>query len=180
MLLYSAVLEFACREGFKEFDFGRSSVDSGTYRFKLQWGAHPRQLYWYYWLAGGRSIPESRNPKFRPPFQFGNTFLACDQFGWSACYEVHCHEAAADSSRSAPISSGFPRVGSGVSGIALDARTEGQVLAREVFLVSSGKAALAVILKSLAASSGDVVIVHLYLFFRAVCDRQGWHGSGAL
>ena len=67
MLLYSAVLEFACREGFKEFDFGRSSVDSGTYRFKQQWGAHPRQLYWYYWLAEGQSIPELNpdNPKFK-------------------------------------------------------------------------------------------------------------------
>ena len=67
MLLYSAVLEFACREGFKEFDFGRSSVDSGTYRFKQQWGAHPRQLYWYYWLAAGQSLPELNpdNPKFK-------------------------------------------------------------------------------------------------------------------
>ena len=67
MLLYSAVLEFACREGFKEFDFGRSSVDSGTYRFKQQWGAQPHQLYWYYWLAEGRSIPELNpdNPKFK-------------------------------------------------------------------------------------------------------------------
>ena len=67
MLLYSAVLEFACREGFTEFDFGRSSVDSGTYRFKQQWGAYPRQLYWYYWLAGGQSLPELNpdNPKFK-------------------------------------------------------------------------------------------------------------------
>jgi serine/alanine adding enzyme len=67
MLLYSAVLEFACREGFKEFDFGRSSVDSGTYRFKQQWGASPRQLYWYYWVAEGKSIPELNpdNPKFK-------------------------------------------------------------------------------------------------------------------
>jgi FemAB-related protein (PEP-CTERM system-associated) len=67
MLLYSAVLEYACREGYREFDFGRSSVDSGTYRFKQQWGAQPRQLYWYYWLAGGQSIPELNpdNPKFK-------------------------------------------------------------------------------------------------------------------
>jgi FemAB-related protein (PEP-CTERM system-associated) len=67
MLLYSAVLEYACREGYREFDFGRSSVDSGTYRFKQQWGAQPRQLYWYYWLAGGQSIPElnPNNPKFK-------------------------------------------------------------------------------------------------------------------
>ena len=67
MLLYGAVLEFACREGFKEFDFGRSSVDSGTYRFKAQWGAQPHQLYWYYWLSEGRTIPELSpdNPKFK-------------------------------------------------------------------------------------------------------------------
>ena len=67
MLLYGAVLEFACREGFKEFDFGRSSVDSGTYRFKAQWGAQPHQLYWYYWLSEGRTIPELNpdNPKYK-------------------------------------------------------------------------------------------------------------------
>ncbi len=67
MLLYGTVLEFACREGFKEFDFGRSSVDSGTYRFKAQWGAQPHQLYWYYWLSEGRTIPELNpdNPKYK-------------------------------------------------------------------------------------------------------------------
>ncbi len=67
MLLYGSVLEFACREGFREFDFGRSSVDSRTYRFKQQWGARPRQLYWYYWLGTGRNIPElnPENPRFK-------------------------------------------------------------------------------------------------------------------
>lgn len=67
MLLYNSVLEYACREGFTEFDFGRSSMDSGTYRFKQQWGAQPHQLYWYYWLAGGRDIPQLNpdNRKFK-------------------------------------------------------------------------------------------------------------------
>ena len=67
MLLYGAVLEYACREGFKVFDFGRSSVDSGTYRFKAQWGAQPYQLHWYYWLSEGRTIPELNpdNPKYK-------------------------------------------------------------------------------------------------------------------
>jgi hypothetical protein len=66
MLLYSAVLEFACRKGFKAFDFGRSSVDSGTYRFKAQWGAKPVQLYWYYWLRHSGPLPElnPQNPKY--------------------------------------------------------------------------------------------------------------------
>jgi len=57
MLLYSSMLEFACREGFRQFDFGRSSATSGTYRFKEQWGARPVPLHWYYWLGNGHSLP---------------------------------------------------------------------------------------------------------------------------
>ncbi len=58
MLLYSSVLEFACREGFRQFDFGRSSDASGTYRFKEQWGARPVPLHWYYWSSNGRAMSE--------------------------------------------------------------------------------------------------------------------------
>lgn len=66
MLLYSSVLEHACREGFRVFDFGRSTPDSGTYRFKEQWGARPHQLHWYYWTAEGDAIPQlnPQNPKY--------------------------------------------------------------------------------------------------------------------
>jgi serine/alanine adding enzyme len=66
MLLYSSVLEFACREGFQQFDFGRSSLASGTYRFKEQWGARPVPLYWYYWSSNGRSMAEvsRENPMY--------------------------------------------------------------------------------------------------------------------
>jgi serine/alanine adding enzyme len=48
MLLYWAMLEYACDNGFKQFDFGRSSPDEGTYKFKEQWGAKPSALNWYY------------------------------------------------------------------------------------------------------------------------------------
>ncbi len=66
MLLYWNVLEFACNEGYRYFDFGRSSPDSGTYRFKQQWGAQPETLHWQYWLAQGNSVPEinPQNPKY--------------------------------------------------------------------------------------------------------------------
>jgi FemAB-related protein (PEP-CTERM system-associated) len=66
MLLYGTVLEYACQQGFQVFDFGRSSPDSGTYRFKEQWGAQPQQLYWYYWMNDGRQIPQlnPQNPKY--------------------------------------------------------------------------------------------------------------------
>ena len=66
MLLYSEALGTAIDQGCTAFDFGRSSVDSGTYRFKKQWGAEPVQLNWQYWLAEGQSMPAltPSNPKY--------------------------------------------------------------------------------------------------------------------
>jgi FemAB-related protein (PEP-CTERM system-associated) len=46
-LLYWHEIQDSCASGFKSFDFGRSSVGSGTYEFKRQWGAHAVPLYWY-------------------------------------------------------------------------------------------------------------------------------------
>lgn len=66
-LLYWKMIEFACLNGFAFFDFGRSSRDSGTLKFKEQWGAKPRQLYWHYWLPQEKPLPEinSANPKYK-------------------------------------------------------------------------------------------------------------------
>jgi FemAB-related protein (PEP-CTERM system-associated) len=47
-LLYWDAIQYACSKGCTFFDFGRSSIDSGTYNFKLQWGAKPEQLTWQY------------------------------------------------------------------------------------------------------------------------------------
>jgi len=47
MLLYWEALAGACRDGFRRFDFGRSTRGAGTYRFKRQWGAEELPLYWY-------------------------------------------------------------------------------------------------------------------------------------
>ena len=57
MLLYWEVLRFAIGQGYAMFDFGRSTKDAGTYKFKKQWGAEPRQLWWYYWLNEGKEMP---------------------------------------------------------------------------------------------------------------------------
>jgi serine/alanine adding enzyme len=67
MLLYSAVLEHACQQGFRVFDFGRCTPGGGTYRFKEQWGARAVPLFWYYWVRNGGAPPElhPRNPKYR-------------------------------------------------------------------------------------------------------------------
>ena len=61
MLLYWEVLKFAIKNQYQYFDFGRSSKNAGTYRFKQQWGAKPKQLYWHYWL-GDLDKPPSLNP----------------------------------------------------------------------------------------------------------------------
>lgn len=53
-LLYWSMLEYACDHGYAYFDFGRSSPDEGTYRFKVQWGANPEPLYWHYILLNSK------------------------------------------------------------------------------------------------------------------------------
>jgi FemAB-related protein (PEP-CTERM system-associated) len=67
MLLYWKMIEYACLQGYKYFDFGRSSWDSGTFKFKKQWGAKPKQLYWQYWLSNRNQLPEinPNNPKYK-------------------------------------------------------------------------------------------------------------------
>jgi serine/alanine adding enzyme len=66
MLLYWTCLKYACSSGYAFFDFGRSTPNEGTYRFKEQWGAKPAQLYWHYWLKNGGPLPElnPKNPKY--------------------------------------------------------------------------------------------------------------------
>ena len=67
MLLYWSILKFACEQGYKRFDFGRSTPNEGTYKFKKQWGSAPVQCYWQYWLATGAELPElnPHNPKYQ-------------------------------------------------------------------------------------------------------------------
>jgi FemAB-related protein (PEP-CTERM system-associated) len=47
MLLYWGFLKYASDNGFRVFDFGRSTLGEGTYKFKEQWGCKPFPLYWY-------------------------------------------------------------------------------------------------------------------------------------
>lgn len=62
MLLYWTMLEYACNNGYAYFDFGRSSPDEGTFKFKEQWGALPTPLQWQYISLNGSSagikVPE--------------------------------------------------------------------------------------------------------------------------
>jgi FemAB-related protein (PEP-CTERM system-associated) len=66
-LLYWKAIEYAASNGFAKFDFGRSTVDSGTYDFKLQWGAKPVPLYYQYLLhrAGAMPVVDAHNNKYQ-------------------------------------------------------------------------------------------------------------------
>lgn len=45
--MYWEAVRFGLHGGFKQLDLGRSQMDSGTYRFKAQWGAQPVQLKYF-------------------------------------------------------------------------------------------------------------------------------------
>lgn len=55
MLLYWHCLTRSIERGQTGFDFGRSSRDSGTHRFKRQWGAEEQPAYWQYYLRRGEA-----------------------------------------------------------------------------------------------------------------------------
>jgi serine/alanine adding enzyme len=57
MLLYWELLKHCCLTNVEIFDFGRSTKDAGTYKFKAQWGSIPSNLHWYYPIES-KSIPE--------------------------------------------------------------------------------------------------------------------------
>ena len=66
-LLYWSVIEAAIADGCTMLDFGRSTPNEGTYKFKAQWGATPVPLHWEYCLVRGAAIPDQspKNPKLR-------------------------------------------------------------------------------------------------------------------
>jgi hypothetical protein len=66
MLMYWHLLERAVQRRESTFDFGRSSADSSTYRFKKQWGAVPVPAEWQYHVLSG-SVGEMRadSPRYQ-------------------------------------------------------------------------------------------------------------------
>ena len=53
MWMYWQLLQRAIEEGSTEFDFGRSTIGAGTYKFKEQWGAKPSPAVWQYYVRKG-------------------------------------------------------------------------------------------------------------------------------
>jgi FemAB-related protein (PEP-CTERM system-associated) len=72
MLLYWTMLAYACDNGYKYFDFGRSTPAEGTYKFKAQWGAKPHKLYWHYISLNSQPIDNetTKKSKFDKAIQY--------------------------------------------------------------------------------------------------------------
>jgi FemAB-related protein (PEP-CTERM system-associated) len=65
MLMYFHLLARAIERGQDMFDFGRSSRESGTYRFKKQWGAQPFGAEWQSYLrVGNAEETRADNPRY--------------------------------------------------------------------------------------------------------------------
>jgi FemAB-related protein (PEP-CTERM system-associated) len=66
MLMYWHLLERATQRGQHTFDFGRSSHDSPTMRFKKQWGASPANSEWQFYLRRGQVAGmQKENPRYQ-------------------------------------------------------------------------------------------------------------------
>src|SRR5215471_2070034 len=65
MLLYLRMLEFTCDNGYRVFDFGRSTLGEGTYKFKEQWGAVAAPLYWHSISVDGKSLDRESSESTR-------------------------------------------------------------------------------------------------------------------
>lgn len=63
MLLYWTMIEYAINNGFKQFDFGRSTPGEGTYKFKEQWGTKPEDLNWLYIALNHRKVHSADEKK---------------------------------------------------------------------------------------------------------------------
>ncbi len=68
MFLYWKMLASSIESGYQQFDFGRSTKDAGTYRFKKQWGSQECPLHWHQGTASNEPIDDSArvdNPRYQ-------------------------------------------------------------------------------------------------------------------
>lgn len=67
MVMYRSILKEAISRNYAFFDFGRSTIDASTYKFKKQWGAIEHPLHWHYWTRDNSDLPQINpdNPKYK-------------------------------------------------------------------------------------------------------------------
>ncbi len=93
-LIYCGIMEWAVREGFSRFDFGRSRLDSGPAHFKQNMGFTAEPLHYEYILVGA----DARPPQFHP----GNPKLDLPRRIWSRMPTLVANRLGARLSRYLP------------------------------------------------------------------------------
>lgn len=65
--MYWSVMERAREKGMTLFDYGRSKVGTGAYRFKKHWGFEPQTMSYEYHLVNAPAMPDlsPNNPKYK-------------------------------------------------------------------------------------------------------------------
>ena len=65
--MYWEVMRRAVEKGIKVFDYGRSKVGTGSYRFKKHWGFEEAPLFYEFELVKAEAMPDINplNPKYR-------------------------------------------------------------------------------------------------------------------
>ena len=63
--MYWEVMRRACERGYRNFDFGRSKIGTGSFAFKCNWGFQPAPLVYQFRLSPGTPLPDLNplNPK---------------------------------------------------------------------------------------------------------------------
>ena len=64
--MYWELMVHAADRGVRHYDFGRSRVGTGSYRFKKHWGFEPEPLAYQYDLVASPELPNKTpdNPRF--------------------------------------------------------------------------------------------------------------------
>jgi len=65
--MYWDLMQTVCQKGIRVFDYGRSKIGTGSYRFKKNWGFVPESLPYQYRLVKTDEMPEINplNPKYQ-------------------------------------------------------------------------------------------------------------------
>ena len=65
--MYWDLMQSACLQGVRIFDYGRSKIGTGPYSFKKNWGFTPEPLPYQYRLVNSNKVPEVNplNPKYQ-------------------------------------------------------------------------------------------------------------------
>jgi FemAB-related protein (PEP-CTERM system-associated) len=62
MLVYWHLMEQTIARGARRFNFGRCTRDSGTHKFKMQWGGQEEPLWWYHNASASTKPRDSATP----------------------------------------------------------------------------------------------------------------------